>query len=145
MTELEHTMPVSTSKATWSGNLRDGSGEMTVGEDRYQGAYTFASRFQEDEETNPEELIGAAHAGCFSMALSNGLAEDGFGPERVDTVAAVHLEDGAISRIDLAVEATVPDIDAEAFQAAAEDAKENCPVSQALAAVPEITLEATLQ
>jgi osmotically inducible protein OsmC len=137
-------MPVRTSEATWEGTLKDGSGDMTVGDNVYQGAYSFASRFQEGEGTNPEELIAAAHAGCYSMALSNGLDEAGFDPTRVHTEAAVHLEDGQISLIELEVEAAVPDIDEESFQEAAEEAKVNCPVSQALAAVPEITLHATL-
>jgi len=137
-------MPVRSSEATWKGNLRDGSGDMTVGDGLYQGAYSFASRFQEGEGTNPEELIAAAHAGCFAMALSNGLAEDGFEPERVHTVAHVHLEDGEISLIELEVEADVPDVSEDEFQAAAEEAKNTCPVSQALAAVPEMTLTATL-
>lgn len=117
---------------------------MTIGDGVYEGAYSFASRFQEGEGTNPEELIGAAHAGCFSMALANGLAEDGYEPERVHTVANVHLEDGEVTRIDLDVEATVPGIDDDAFQAAAKGAKENCPISKALAAIPEITLSAKL-
>lgn len=137
-------MPVRSSEAAWSGNLRDGSGTMTIGDGVYEGAYSFASRFQEGEGTNPEELIGAAHAGCFSMALANGLAEDGYEPERVHTVANVHLEDGEVTRIDLDVEATVPGIDDDAFQAAAKGAKENCPISKALAAIPEITLSAKL-
>jgi osmotically inducible protein OsmC len=138
------TMPVRTSEATWKGDLRTGSGDMTVGDGLYQGAYSFASRFQEGEGTNPEELIAAAHAGCFAMALSNGLAEDGFDPQRVQASASVHLEDGEINRIDLETEAEVPDIAEATFQEAAEEAKETCPVSQALAAVPEMTLSATL-
>ena len=137
-------MPVRTSEATWEGDLRDGSGEMTVGDGVYRGAYTFASRFEQGEGTNPEELIGAAHAGCYAMALSNDLAGDGYEPERVHAEVSVHLEDGAISTIELDVEAEVPGIDEEAFLGYAEDAKENCPVSVALAAVPEITLSATL-
>lgn len=137
-------MPVRTSEATWKGNLRDGSGDMTIGDGLYQGTYSFASRFKEGEGTNPEELLAAAQAGCYSMALSNGLATEGFEPERVRTAAAVHLEDGEISLIELDVDADVPDIDEDVFLDAAEDAKTNCPVSQALAAGPEITLNATL-
>jgi osmotically inducible protein OsmC len=137
-------MPVRTSEATWEGDLRDGSGEMTVGDGVYQGAYTFASRFEQGDGTNPEELIGAAHAGCFAMALSNDLASDGHEPDRVHVTASVHLEDGAISKIELDVEAEVPGIDEETFHEYAEGAKENCPVSQALAAIPEITLSAVL-
>lgn len=137
-------MPVRTSEATWEGNLRDGSGRMVVGDGVYEGSYTFASRFEEGDGTNPEELIAAAHAGCFAMALSNGLAGDGYEPERVNATAAVRIEDGTIDLIELTVEATVPGISEDEFREYAEDAKENCPVSQALAAVPEITLSATL-
>jgi osmotically inducible protein OsmC len=137
-------MPVRTSEATWNGNLKDGSGAMTVGDGLYQGAYSFASRFQEGEGTNPEELLAAAQAGCFSMALSNNLATDGFEPERVHTAASVHLEDEEISLIEIEVEADVPGINEDAFLEAAEDAKTNCPVSQALASGPEISLSATL-
>lgn len=137
-------MPVRTSEATWEGDLRDGSGEMAVGDGVYEGAYTYASRFEHGEGTNPEELIAAAHAGCYAMALSNDLASDGYEPDRVHAAASVHLEDGAISNIELDVEAEVPDVDEETFLDYAEGAKENCPVSQALAAVPEITLEAVL-
>lgn len=137
-------MPVRTSEATWKGDLQTGSGTMTIGDGVFHGEYSFASRFQEGDGTNPEELIAAAHAGCYGMALSNVLAEEGFEPERVHTVAHVHLEDGEISRIDLGVEADVPGINEDAFIDAAKDAKTNCPVSQALAAVPEITVSATL-
>lgn len=138
-------MPVRTSEATWKGDLPHGSGDMTIGDGLFQGTYSFASRFQEGEGTNPEELLAAAHAGCYAMALSNGLAEEGFEPERVHAVASVHLEDGEIARIDLDVDADVPDIDEAGFLAAAEAAKTDCPVSQALAAVPEVTLNATLE
>lgn len=137
-------MPVRTSEATWEGDLRDGSGEMTVGDGVYEGAYTFASRFEQGEGTNPEELIAAAHAGCYAMALSNELASDGHEPDRVHATASVHLEDGAISKIELDVDAEVPGIDEETFLEYAEGAKEDCPVSVALGAVPEITLSATL-
>ena len=131
------------SEATWEGDLRDGEGTMTVGEDYYTGAYTYVSRFEEGDETNPEELIGAAHAGCFSMALSGDLGKAGYEPERVHTTATVHLEEGTITRIELDTEAEVPDIDDDEFQEIAEGAKENCPVSRLLAAA-EITLEARL-
>lgn len=138
-------MPVRSSEATWNGDLQAGSGEMTIGDDVYTGAFSFASRFQEGDGTNPEELIAAAHAGCFSMALANGLAEEGFEPNEVSTVTNVHLENGEISLIELTVVGDIPDIDDDTFQAAAADAKDNCPVSQALAAVPEITLNASLK
>lgn len=136
-------MPVRTSEATWEGDLRGGSGTMTIGDGVYQGAYSFASRFQEGEGTNPEELIAAAHAGCFAMALSNGLAEDGFDPQRVDVSAAVHLEDGVITKSVLEVEADVPDISESAFLDAVADAEVTCPVSQALAI--DIESNATLR
>jgi osmotically inducible protein OsmC len=137
-------MPVRTSEATWEGDLRDGNGELTVGDDVYEGAYTYASRFEQGEGTNPEELIAAAHAGCYAMALSNDLASEGHEPDHVHAEASVHLEGAEISGIDLDIEAEVPGIDEETFLEFAEGAKENCPVSVALAAVPEITLSATL-
>lgn len=137
-------MPVRNSEATWNGDLQGGTGEMVVGDEHYRGPYSFASRFQEGDGTNPEELIAAAHAGCYSMALANDLSEEGFEPDSVHTVASVHLEDGEISLIQLEVDAVVPGIDEDAFLDAAEDAKVNCPVSQALAAVPSIELQATL-
>jgi osmotically inducible protein OsmC len=141
-------MPTRTSEATWTGSLREGEGEFVVGEDFASGEYTFVSRFEDEEgesqKTNPEELIGAAHASCFSMALSADLGRADYEAERVHTTAAVHLEDGAISRIDLVTEASVPGIDDEEFQEIAQGAKEGCPVSRALAAVPEITLDARL-
>lgn len=118
---------------------------MTIGDGLFQGTYSFASRFQEGEGTNPEELLAAAHAGCYAMALSDGLADAGHEPDQVHAVADVHLEDGEIAHIHLDVDAVVPGIDDEAFQADAETAKVNCPVSQALAAVPEVTLDATLE
>ena len=138
------TMPVRTSEASWQGDLRHGSGHMTIGDGLFQGTYSFASRFQEGEGTNPEELLAASHAGCYAMALANGLAEAGHEPDRVGCVARVHLEDGEIARIELVVDAEVPGIDGAAFQAAAETAKRECPVSQALSAVPEVVLETTL-
>lgn len=138
-------MPQRTSTATWNGDLRNGSGSMVIGDGVYKGAFTFASRFEQGDGTNPEELIGAAHAGCYSMALSNDLADHGYEPNQVDSTATVHLEDGEISLIELLVEADVPGLEEEAFLEFAEDAKKNCPVSQALAAVPEITLSATLR
>jgi osmotically inducible protein OsmC len=116
---------------------------MRLASGAFEGQFSFSSRFEEGTGTNPEELIAAAHAGCFSMALSNGLAQGGHTPTSVETTATVHLEGGAISRIDLVTEAVVPGIDDAAFQEAAAAAKVGCPVSKALAAV-EITLQATL-
>ena len=140
-------MPKRTAEAQWEGSLQDGKGTMRFGSGAFEGQYSFASRFEEGSGTNPEELIGAAHAGCFSMALSAGLGRAGFTPERVHTSAAVSLEKGdagfRISRIDLTTEASVPGIDAAAFQEQAQTAKANCPVSQALAGT-EITLDAKL-
>ncbi|WP_254544167.1 OsmC family protein [Halomarina pelagica] len=136
-------MPVRTSEAQWEGDLRGGSGTMSLGSGAYEGEYSYVSRFEEGEGTNPEELIAAAHAGCYSMALANALAGDDHEPERVHTQAHVHLEGTEITRIVLEVEAEVPGIDEGTFTEYAEDAKENCPVSKALAG-PEIELEATL-
>ena len=130
--------------AEWRGDLKGGSGRLEVGDGVFEGDYSFASRFEEGNGTNPEELIAAAHAACFSMALSNGLAQAGHPPDSVRTTAAVHLGAGAITRIDLKTEGQVPGIDADGFRKAAEEAKEGCPVSKALAGVDEITVEATL-
>jgi osmotically inducible protein OsmC len=114
----------------------------------YEGPYSFQSRFEEGDGTNPEELIAAAHAGCFSMALSGELGRAGHDPESVETTATVHIEKAdpgfKITRIELDTEARVPGIDDADFQKAAEAAKEGCPVSQALAAVGEISLHARL-
>lgn len=141
-------MPVRSADAVWEGNLRQGHGTMRMASGAYEGRYSFSSRFEEGKGTNPEELIAAAHAGCFSMAFSNGLAGAGFTPKSVHTTAKVHLEntgDGwRITRIDLESEAVVPGIGEEQFLEAANAAKKGCPVSQALAAV-EITLSATLK
>ena len=141
-------MPTRSADATWEGNLPDGSGTMRMDSGSYEGAYSFRSRFEEGDGTNPEELIAAAHAGCFSMALSNVLDEEGFTPESVDTTAEVTLnmlEDGpAITKVHLTATAHVPDIEADAFQDLAEAAKDGCPVSKALAGA-EITLDARLQ
>jgi osmotically inducible protein OsmC len=140
-------MAVRTSEAEWKGNLLNGKGTMKFGSGAYEGAYSFQSRFEEGTGTNPEELIAAAHAGCFSMALSGGLSAAGFVPNRVHTTASVRLEkvgDGfAITKIHLVTEAEIPGIDNATFQQQAEGAKKGCPVSKALAG-PEITLEAKL-
>ncbi len=140
-------MPTRTSRAEWTGDLPSGSGSLTVGDDVFTGSYSFPSRFEEGEGTNPEELIAAAHAACFSMALSNILAKAGHTPTRVATTAHVTLgtKDGAaaITGIELVCEAEVPGIDDAAFQEKAAEAKGGCPVSKALAATP-IDLQATL-
>ena len=140
-------MPVRIADAQWEGTLQDGKGSMRFGSGAFEGQYSFASRFEEGTGTNPEELIAAAHAGCFSMALSGGLSRAGHVPNRVHTTAKVHLEKGEagfrISTIELETEADVPGIDDAAFQEAAAAAKAGCPVSQALAAV-DIKLDARL-
>jgi len=134
--------------AEWKGDLKGGSGSVTVGEGVFEGQYSFSSRFEEGEGTNPEELIGAAHASCFAMALSLLLSEEGHPPDSVRARAKVHLRNveglPTIARIDLEVEGSVPGIDEEAFRGFAEKAKEGCPVSRALAGVPEIELSARL-
>ena len=140
-------MPVRTADAQWEGTLQDGKGTMRFGSGAFEGQYSFASRFENGTGTNPEELIAAAHAGCFSMALSGGLSRAGHPPNRVHTTAKVHLEKGdagfRISTIELETEAEVPGIDDAAFQEAAAAAKAGCPVSKALAAV-DIKLNARL-
>ena len=134
--------------AEWKGDLQSGSGDLTVGDGVFEGQYSFASRFEEGEGTNPEELIAAAHAACLAMALSNILAEDGHTPDSVRTRAQVHLRnvDGAptLARIDIDVEGRVPGLSDEEFRAYAERAKRECPVSRALAGVPDIALQARL-
>ena len=141
-------MAVRSADAVWEGTLREGAGTMRMASGAYEGQYSFSSRFEEGEGTNPEELIAAAHAGCFSMALAAGLGEAGYSPRRVSTTAKVHLTRGdagfRITRVHLRTEAEVPDVDEATFQEHASQAKEGCPVSQALAAVDEITLEAKL-
>lgn len=136
----------STATATWEGGLRDGKGKFNAKSGSFQGSYSFSTRFEGAKGTNPEELIAAAHAGCFAMALSNALAEAGHAPEAVDARADVSLsmEGGpTISGIRLSVKAKVPGIEAVQFRALADEAKRNCPVSKALSAVP-VTLDAEL-
>jgi lipoyl-dependent peroxiredoxin len=141
-------MPKRTASARWDGALEDGNGTMRMASGAYEGPYSFQSRFEEGDGTNPEELIAAAHAGCFSMALSGELGKAGHTAESVETEATVHLdkvEGGfAIKRIELRTRASVPGADESAFQEAAEAAKKGCPVSQALAAVESIDLDAQL-
>ena len=141
-------MPVRKSEAQWNGDLKSGGGTMKLGSGAYEGKYTFKSRMEDGPGTNPEELIAAAHAGCYSMALSHMLAEAGHLPKRVHTAAQVDfgpVPGGfSISKITLTVEGDVPGIDAAKFKELAEKAKTGCPVSKALAAVPEIVLNAKL-
>ena len=133
--------------AEWHGNLMEGTGHMRFGSGAFDGAYDFRSRFGDGAGTNPEELIGAAHAGCFSMALSGILTKAGHPPQSVQTTAKVHLEkqgEGfAITRIELDTDAVVPGLDDAAFQGHADAAKKGCPVSKALAGV-QIGLTARL-
>lgn len=134
--------------AEWRGDLKGGSGTVRVGDGVFEGAYSFSSRFEEGEGTNPEELLGAAHAGCFAMALSLILGEEDHPPESIRAEAKVQLrivdELPTIARIDLEVDASVPGIDEDAFRGYAEKAKAGCLVSRALAGVPEIGLSARL-
>lgn len=141
-------MPVRTAEAEWKGSLNQGTGRMRTETGSYEGGYSFGSRFEEAKGTNPEELIAAAHAGCFSMALSGQLTRAGHEPESVRTTARVHLEKGeagfSITRIDLECRARVPGVDEATFREKAEAAKKGCPVSRALQAV-EVTLDARLE
>ncbi len=140
-------MPTRNAEAQWNGDLKGGRGTMKLGSGAYEGPYSFQSRFESGAGTNPEELIGAAHAGCFSMALSAILSGAGHPPQSIRTRAQVHLEkkgEGfAITAIDLDTEGRVPGIDEAAFRKHADDAKKTCPVSRALAGV-DIRLKAHL-
>jgi len=134
--------------AEWRGDLKGGSGTVKVGDGVFEGNYSFSSRFEEGEGTNPEELIGAAHAGCFAMALSLVLTEADHPPESIKAEARVHLrivdDLPTIAKIDLDVAGSVPGLDEQAFSSYAEKAKDGCVVSRALAGVPEITIHARL-
>ena len=140
-------MPTRNAEAEWNGSIMDGKGSMRLGSGAFEGAYSFRSRMEDGTGTNPEELIGAAHAGCFSMALAGALGKAGFSPNSIRTKAAVKfdkVENGfAITRIDLTTEAEIPEIEDAKFQEIAKGAKEGCPVSKALAGT-EINLKATL-
>jgi osmotically inducible protein OsmC len=140
-------MAVRKADAVWKGSLREGAGELALQSGAFRGPYTFKARFEQGKETNPEELLGAAHAGCFTMALTAALGREQLTPTEIRTTAAVHLEQAAggfaIPRIVLTTRASIPGITPERFAAIATDAKQNCPVSKALAGV-EITLDAAL-
>jgi lipoyl-dependent peroxiredoxin len=140
-------MPVRTAEAEWNGDLPSGKGNMEFGGGAFSGQFSFGSRFEEGEGTNPEELIAAAHAGCFSMQLSGLLGRAGHVPDSVHTTAKVHVDkdDGgfSITRSELETEASVPGLSDEEFQSVAAEAKETCPVSRALGAI-EISLDARL-
>jgi osmotically inducible protein OsmC len=141
-------MPVRNAEAVWEGNLKAGKGSMKLGSGAFDGPFSYATRFEEEPGTNPEELIGAAHAGCFSMFLSAVLTNAGFPPNRIHTTAKVHLGqvDGApwITKIELTTEADVPGVDEATFMEQVDVSKNGCPVSKALASVKEITVNATL-
>jgi osmotically inducible protein OsmC len=141
-------MPKRIASARWDGNLQEGNGTMRMKSGAYEGPYSFQSRFQEGDGTNPEELIAAAHAGCFSMALSGDLGRAGYDPASVETTATVHLEledtGPRIARIVLDTHATVSGISDDEFQQIAAGTKDNCPVSKALAAVETIEVNAEL-
>ena len=141
-------MPTRKAEAEWEGNLAEGSGRLKVGSGAFEGPYTFKSRFEEGQAaTNPEELLGAAHAGCFTMALTAGLSRAGIKPKRIHTEARVKLEKVGeaftITQIELETEAEVPGVDDATFQKYALDAKQNCPLSKALAAT-QINMTAKL-
>lgn len=142
-------MAVHGASAEWKGTLKEGAGTMRLGSGAFEGSYSFVSRFETGPGTNPEELIGAAHAGCFSMALAAALGRAGHPPTSIKTTTKVHLgttEAGpTITQIDLEVEGDVPGIDAATFQQFAEGAKTGCVVSRALAGVKNVTLNATLK
>lgn len=140
-------MPTRNANAIWEGDLKEGKGQMALGSGAFDGAYSYPSRFENGKGANPEELIGAALAGCFSMQLSNGLTQAGHKPQRVETNAKVNFDkaqDGfKISSITLNAEARVPGIDEKKFMEQAQAAKKSCPVSQALSGT-EIKLDAKL-
>src|SRR3954470_15070241 len=141
-------MATRTGSAVWEGTLKGGKGNLKLGSGAYEGAYSFSSRFEEGQGTNPEELIGAAEAACFSMALSSNLEKAGHPAKRINTTATVKLEmvDGApkITSIDLKTDAEVPGIDQTKFQEVAEQTKKGCPVSKALTGT-QINLNASLR
>lgn len=140
-------MPVRNAEAVWEGDLLKGKGKMKLGSGAFEGPFSFNSRFENGTGTNPEELIGAAHAGCFSMALSFMLGQSGYSPERIQTRARVHIdkvgEGFKITSVELETEARIPGIDEKRFLEHAEAAKRGCPVSRALAGT-EISLKARL-
>lgn len=141
-------MAIANAHATWKGGLKDGDGTMALGSGAFDGPFSFKTRFEGTPGTNPEELIGAAHAGCFSMAFSGVLGKAGFSPASISTSATVHLEQVAggfsITLIELETEAEIPDISEEDFQRLANEAKSGCPISKVLTGA-QIELNATLK
>ena len=142
-------MPTSRASAVWEGKLKDGKGTFKAASGAFTGPYTFATRFEGKQGTNPEELIAAAHAACLSMALSAGLEKAGKPATRVQTEAACTIEmvngTPTITRMALTVRGKVPGLDQAGFQKAAEEAKSGCPVSRALKGIPQMTLDAKLE
>ena len=137
-------MPTRTSEAKWSGDLKQGSGTMKLGSGAFEGAFSYASRFEEGPGTNPEELVGAAQAGCFSMFLSALLTGAGYSPTQIRTGARVHLGEGPrITLIELETEAEVPNLDEKTFLENVDKAKKNCPISLAMSG-PELRVTARL-
>ena len=142
-------MATRNASATWKGNLMEGDGSMALGSGAWEGPFTFTSRFEEGQGTNPEELIGAAEAGCFTMQLAHNRSEAGHVPDSVQTQARVHIRniDGnpTISQIDLVTRARVPGLDDATFQETAKATKDACIISRALAGVSNVTVDATLE
>jgi osmotically inducible protein OsmC len=142
-------MATRNASAEWKGNLMEGDGSMALGSGVWEGPFTFKSRFEEGQGTNPEELIGAAEAGCFTMQLAHNLSEAGHTPDSVQTQAKVQIRniDGkpTISQIDLVTRARVPGLDEATFQETAKATKDACIISRALAGVSNITVDATLE
>ena len=137
-------MNVRRASATWKGTGKEGTGTVSTQSTALNNIqFSYGSRFEEGVGTNPEELVGAAHAGCFSMKLSFLIVADGFVAESINTSAKVTLDQGKITTVDLTVKAKVPGMSAEQFEAAAQNAKENCPISKSLNA--DITVNATLE
>lgn len=136
-----------TSSAQWQGNLKEGKGHLELGSGLFSGPYNFASRFESGDETNPEELVAAAHAACYAMALSNELASDGHTPDAVSADVTVSLDpgEGRITTIHITCRGKVPGIDNDTFVTFAESAKQNCPISKLLTGADEITLDAALE
>ena len=137
-------MAIRNASAVWNGTLKEGNGTMKLGSGAFEGAFTFSSRFEEGTGTNPEELVGAAQAGCFSMFLASVLTDAGFPPVQIRTSAKVHLGDGPrITLIELDTEAEVPNVDEQTFLEKVETSKMNCPISLALTG-PELRVSARL-
>ena len=137
-------MSIRNASAVWNGTLKEGKGSMKLGSGAFEGAFTFASRFEEGTGTNPEELVGAAQAGCFSMFLASLLTKAGYPPDEIRTSARVHLGEGPrITLIELETEAQVPNLDEETFQENVTSAKDDCPIALAVSG-PELRVTARL-